>query len=243
MLSKRLLIGFVLLSLITSLTGCNLPSRMDASSQPDDQTNAAANTGIEEPASELPPEATPEPVAAQLPEFDLADLCSIVSPAVAEQILGQPVEAVEGPGACLYSNGTASITISALDSDAAKLSLASQILQLDEDCSMSFSYSSDQPDPTPLPPEADPLLAMSLPDLMEQSLTLQQSCGGPAFETLTEYGSGVYLAPFDLFMPGGQISIVTADYSLSILYTDINADAAGAVEVARQMLEMVAAGQ
>jgi len=233
------------------MAACNLPARIDADSPPEDQVGPAANAAVEQPSAETQPEDTPEPqveaqpepAAGQLPEFDLADLCSVVPPAAAEQVLGQPVEAIEGPGTCLYSNGTASITVSALEAEAAKLSLASQILQLEDDCSMSFSFSSDQPDPTPLPPEADPLLALSLPELMAQSLNLQQTCGGPAFETLTEYGTGVYLAPFELFMPGGQISIVTADYSLTILYTDLNAETAGAVETARQILELVAAGE
>ena len=78
---------------------------------------------------------------------------------------------------------------------------------------------------------------------MEQSLTLEHDCGGPAFETLTEYGPGVYLAPFELFMPGGQVSIVTEDYVLTILYTDIASDSAAAVDVARQILAAVATGQ
>ena len=225
--------------------GCNLPSMMSVEPQGEIEDAAIANSSESQPDSLPEPEMEPqpEPAAAAIPAFDTTDLCSVVSPEIAEQVLGQPVEAIEGPGTCLYSNGTASITISLLEGEGAKNSLASQILQLEADCSMSFSYSSDQPDPTPLPPEADPLLAMSLPELTEKSLTLQQSCGGPAFETLPEYGPGVYLVPFELFMPGGNVSIVTDDYSLSILYTDINADADGAVEVARQLLELVVAGE
>ena len=44
-------------------------------------------------------------------------------------------------------------------------------------------------------------------------------------------------------MPGGQVSIVTEDYVLTILYTDIASDSAAAVDVARQILAAVATGQ
>lgn len=247
---RRLQLAIVILVVLAAVLGCNLPSMAGGEPPGEIQNNSMENDSGEEiavePQADTPPETEPEPQpepADAFPEFDISDLCSVVPPAVAEQILGQPVEAIEGPGACLYSNGTASISITVLEGEPAKKSLASQILQLETDCSMSFSYSSDQPDPTPLPPEADPLLAMSLPELMEKSLTLQQGCGGPAFEPLSDYGSGVYLVPFELFMPGGQVSIVAEDYSLSILYTDMEADTAAAVEVARQILEMVASGQ
>lgn len=251
MSQRKVRLAVLVLFLLALALGCNLPSMINEESQGEAINTPVANSSEGDTAGEsqpdTPPESgmelQPEPATAAIPEFDTTDLCAVVSPEIAEQILGQPVEAIEGPGTCLYSNGTASITISVLDGENAKNSLASQILQLETDCSMSFSYSSDQPDPTPLPPEADPLLAMSLPELMEKSLTLQQGCGGPAFETMADYGPGVYLVPFELFMPGGQVTIVTEDYSLTILYMDINADTAAAVDIARQLLEMVATGE
>jgi hypothetical protein len=242
---KKLLLWILVFTLLLSVVGCSLITTNNASNQAENQNNNLGNTNKEDNNSqpEVPLETEPEPKpktdAVQLPEFNTAEPCSIVPSEVAETVLGQPVEAIEGPGNCVYSTGSASITISVLEGEAAKLSMADQILQLETDCSMSFSYSSDQPDPTPLPPEADPLLAMSMQMLMEQSLTLQQSCGGYEFETLSEYGPGVYLLPFELFMPGGQVSITTAEFTLTILFIDMEQDSTTAVEVARQILEML----
>jgi hypothetical protein len=244
-------IPFLLTVLLLALAACNFPSASQAnnpSENPTNQQNSAGDNQNEDNTPELSPTETktqppPEPAALQLPAFNPAEPCSIVTPEAAEQVLGQAVAPVEGPGTCLYSTGTVSITVGVLEGEAARLALASQILQLEDDCTMSFAYSADQPDPTPLPPEADPLLAMSMAELLEQSLTLQQSCGGAEFEILSEYGPGVYILPFELFMPGGLVSIAAEDYTLTILYTDIDQDAAASVEAARQLLELLAAGK
>jgi hypothetical protein len=243
MISKHSLYCFLAGVLILLLTGCNFPTVNQA--PPSNDLNTASMP--EEPENLTAPDSAlaeePALSAIALPAFNIADPCSILPASVVETALGQPADPIVGPDTCLYSNGTASISVGILQGDVAKNSLASQILQLEDGCSMSFSFSSDQPDPTPLPPEADPLLALTLPELMERSLTLQQGCGGPAFETLSEYGPGVYLTPFELFLPGGQVTIVSSDYTLTILYTDMNMDAAAAVEMARQIIAQVATGE
>jgi hypothetical protein len=234
-------------ALIAAALACNLPQSGNNNQQSQNQDiDSAENSGeTSDNQADTPTEPEPQPQpeidTGKLPEFNPAAPCEIVSPAIAEEILGMPVDPIEGPGTCVYSNGSASITIGILDAETAKLSLASQILMLQDDCSMSFSYSSDQPDPTPLPPEADPLLAMSMQELMEESLTWQTTCAQTEFEALTEYGDGVYLLPFELFMPGGLVSIATDDYTLTILYTDIEMDSAGAVDVALHILELITA--
>ena len=247
--NKRLLT--ILIVILVSILACNLPTKTDANNQSENQiNNERLNTADQnqdntpvEPPPDPEPQPQPEPDVIKLPEVIPTDPCSIIPPEVAQEILGMPVEGIEGPGTCVYSTGTVSITIGILESEQAKFALVDQILQLQTDCSMSFSYSSDQPDPTPLPPEADPLLELSMQELMDQSLTLQQGCGGSEFEVLTDYGPGVYLLPFELFMPGGLVSIAGEDYTLTILYTDLEKDSAAAVEVARQLLELLVTGK
>jgi hypothetical protein len=256
MTPKKLTLCIVICVLIAAALACNLPSSQNNTNQTQNQTNQAddnseqANNNTQQTAdnqgddtNQTEQEPEPQPETSQLPEFNLADPCGVVSPAVAEEILGMAVEPIEGPGTCIYSNGSASITIGMLSAEDAKLSLASQVLMLQDDCSMSFSYSSDQPDPTPLPPEADPLLAMSMQELLEESIALQTTCAQTEFEALTEYGDGVYVLPFELFMPGGLVSIATDEYTLTILYTDLEMDTAGAVDVALQIFDMVVAGE
>jgi hypothetical protein len=256
MTPKKFALCILICSLIAAALACNLPSSQNNANQAENQNNQADDNNQQtnnetqqtadnqdNNANQTEQEPEPQPETGQLPEFDLADPCGVVSPEVAEEFLG-PIEApIEGTGACIYTNGSASITIGMLPAEDAKLSLASQILMLQNDCSMSFSYSSDQPDPTPLPPEADPLLAMSMQELVEESLIWQTTCAQTEYEALTEYGDGVYLLPFELFMPGGLVSIATDEYTLTILYTDLEMDSAGAVDVALQIFEMVTAGE
>lgn len=247
MVPKRSLYCLLAGVVMMLLAGCNFPTADQAVPAEDlaiANNNASAPEEPENaPNPNLPSAEGPAQAGNNLPAFNPADPCSILTPEVVASALGQPADPISGPGTCLYSNGTASISVGVLTGEEAKLSLASQILQLENGCSMSFSFSSDQPDPTPLPPEADPLIALTLPELMERSLALQQECGGPGYESLSEYGQGVYLTPFELFLPGGQVTIVTADYSLTILYTDMNMDSAAAVEAARQIIAQVAAAE
>ena len=249
---KRMLWGLVLVLLLA--VACNLPSRSESSTQGnaanipvgDDSIQSPANNAEPELSAESPTEttaATPEPETetTSLPEFKVGDPCSIVPAGAVETVLGQAAEPIPGEVVCVYTNGMASITISALYAEMFKPVMVSQILQLENDCSMTFSYDSDAPDPTPLPSEADQYLAMSMKELVEKSLDLTESCGGEPYEILIDYGPGVYLFPTTVLMPGGQVSIAYEDYILTILYVDMEKDADEAVEVARQLLALIAA--
>lgn len=244
---KKALLWMVIFSLIIAALACNLPNTANNTNQTDSQNtgsngpntvNNTTNNPLPAP-TDIEEVLEPEPASNPLGDYDIADACSIVTREMAETVLGQAVEAVPGPGVCVYSTGMASINVAVLEGEAARISLASQILMLEGDCSMSFSYSSDMPDPTPLPPEADALLTLSVQELLERSLTAQQNCGGYVFETMSEYGPGVYLTPYELMMPGGQISIAAEDYTLTILYIDMAKTPEESVEIARQLLTLM----
>ena len=246
MRNRKLSIMLVLSVLLLAALACNLPTVADNASQNVAQNNPAdvqgneGNIPAEPPA---PPEPQAQPSTGGLPVFDLSDPCSIVPAAVANSILGMQVEPIPGPGVCVYTTGMVSINVAVLQGEASKLGMINEILQLEAGCSMSFSYSSDEPDPTPIPAEGQYLLEMTTQELMVKSLDLQETCGGPSFEILDHYGPGVYLLPFEMLMPGGMVSIAGGDYTLTILYIDMEQDAAASVEVARHILEMIAAGQ
>lgn len=235
----------IVITLVCLLTACNLPAKGDNQDQQvnDSSSDGSADTGQtsdNEEAAPPPVEEAPLEPAAMLPAFNLAAPCTIVPAAAVEEILGQAVEGIEGPGTCVYTTGgMASITVVVIEGEQAKRVLIDQILQLEDGCSVMFSYNSDQPDPTPLPPAGQALLAESMQHLMAQTLELQQSCGWPGYEVLEEYGSGVYLTPTEVLMPGGVVSIAGPDYSLTILYTDLEKETAESVEVARRILELV----
>lgn len=235
----------MLCALLLAAIACNLPTAADNADQNVVQNNAA-DESVEDN-NEVEPPPLPEPEAEDsasgLPAFDLTNPCSIVPDDVVETILGMQVEPIPGPGVCVYSTGMISITVGVLEGEASKLGMINEILQLEDGCSMSFSYSSDQPDPTPVPADAQYLLEMSTKELMVKSLQLQETCGGASFETLDQYGPGVFLLPFELMMPGGLVSIAGEDYTLTILYIDMEQDAASSVEVAREILEMIVAGE
>jgi hypothetical protein len=112
---------------------------------------------------------------------------------------------------------------------------------MEGDCSMSFSYSSDDPEPTLLPNEAALYLVMPMDELMGNLLSKQEACTGNRIEILDEYGPGVYLMPITLLMPGGQVSIAMEEYTLTIQYVDMEQELEASVETARQILEMIAA--
>ncbi|MCB2178616.1 hypothetical protein KQH61_04290 [bacterium] len=243
---KTAFLWMVVLSLMIAALACNLPTTVNNTTQADAQDTDENSPNTENTGNDIQPAPTEtveileaEPETGLFNDTELADACSIVTPQMAETVLGQAVDAVPGPGVCVYSTGMASINVGVVEGEAAKNGLASQVLMLETDCSMSFSYSSDMPDPTPLPPEADPLLALSLPELMERSLTAQENCGGYAFETMSEYGPGIYLTPYELMMPGGQISIAGEDYTLTILYVDMEKTPEESVEIARQILTLM----
>ena len=246
MRDKKINLYVILCVMLIAAIACNLPTAADNENQNAAQNNSANNV-VDDDNNQVefapPPEEEAQPVESGLPEFDLTDPCSIVPVAVVETILEMQVEPVPGPGVCVYSTGMISITVAVLQGEASKLGMINEILQLEDGCSMSFSYSSDQPDPTPIPADAQYLLQMSTQELMVKSLQLQETCGGESFETLDYYGPGVYLLPFELFMPGGLVSIAGEDYSLTILYIDMEQDAAASVEVARHILELIVAGE
>lgn len=248
--AKRLPLLSLIIILLVIFSACNFPTMNNAANQQNDQNTENApppaddndnNTQDQPPP---PPDPEPQPAEPTLPEFDLAAPCSILSDELVETFLGAGAQPVEGPGTCVYTtDGMKSITVGVLQGDAAKLSMINEILQLENDCSFGFSYSSDQPDPTPIPAEAEYLLDESIPDLMQQSLELKETCGMGGFEALPDYGPGVYVSPFELFVPGGLASIAGEDFTLTILYADMEQQAAASVEVAKQILEMLLAGK
>jgi hypothetical protein len=248
MQEKKLTLQMIVCVLILAVVACNLPSVSDAANQnteqlppPENPENVLTDNAVFE--EQPPPEGDAPAAAGVLPDFNLADPCAIVPASVVETFLGMPADPVPGPGVCVYSTGMISINIAVLQGEAAKLAMINEILQLENGCQLAYSYSSDQPEPTPIPTDAEYLLEMSTEELMVQSLDLQESCGGNSYETLEEYGPGVYLLPFELFMPGGMVSIAGEDYTLTILYIDMEQDAAASVEDARQILELIVSGE
>jgi hypothetical protein len=248
--AKRLPLLPLILILLVIFSACNFPTMNNAANQQDDQNTENVpppsddDTNNTQDQPPPPPEPEPQPAEPTLPEFNLAEPCAILSPELVETFLGPEAQPVEGPGTCvLTTDGMKSITVGVLQGETAKLSMINEIIQLENDCSFGFSYSSDQPDPTPIPAEAEYLLDESIPDLMQQSLALKDSCGMGGFETLPEYGPNVYVSPFELFVPGGLASIAGEDFTLTVLFADMEKDSAASVEVAKQILEMLLAGK
>ncbi|MDH5506692.1 MAG: hypothetical protein OEZ02_05690 [Anaerolineae bacterium] len=226
------------------MTACGQSSQETPADQPVTAVNTRAAASLE-PESTLGEGEGDEADLTQADAIQLSqpDPCLYATQEQIEQVLAAAVtETIPADSdtlrSCTYVSvpGEQFVTIAVYQGEAAKLYFLDEIAQLQEDCSLSYSYSTNADNPTPLPPAVQSLGSNSLVDLFVMDLELQSGCGG-SYQALTELGSNVYT--FQTFIRGAVVGIAYEDLYVTFLYADAGKEADQALAVVKALIELV----
>lgn len=239
--TKRILLWVGLFILGSSLLLACDPAAEDTPAE-----DTQPNTEVPAPPTDTLPADTEEP-ADTLPEenflvFTESDPCKYLTQEQVEQVLSELVtDTIPADSdtlrSCTYiaKPGEQFVTIAVYQGEAAKLYLLSEIAQLQNDCSVSYSFSTNPEEPTPLPPEVQALMSSTLPELFVMDLEVQTGCGG-SYQALPELGSNVYT--FQTFIMGAIIGIASDDIYVTFLYADVGLDAEQSLAVVEELVQI-----